>query len=136
MARLYITVTHWVIGAFYAYGALVHILNMAGMAGFDWPDAPLKWQVLDVVYLLLDIVVVAGLLRGVAAGYAAFFVAAVSQILLYTLGRDWIVDVPEAFARTPDERAYLNTLVAFHIVTMCALGLALWLKWKRSSKAA
>ena len=102
MARLYITVTHWVIGAFYAYGALVHILNMAG----------------------------------VAAGYAAFFVAAVSQILLYTLGRDWIVDVPEAFARTPDERAYLNTLVAFHIVTMCALGLALWLKWKRSSKAA
>jgi hypothetical protein len=41
----------WVIAAFYACGALVHLLNMAGFSGFDWRTAPLKWQVLDIAYL-------------------------------------------------------------------------------------
>jgi hypothetical protein len=41
----------WVIAAFYAYGALVHLMNMAGFSGFDWRTAPLKWQVLDIAYL-------------------------------------------------------------------------------------
>lgn len=54
----------WIVAAFYAYGALVHILNIASLTGFAWSKAPLNWQVLDVVYLVLDVVVVVGLVRG------------------------------------------------------------------------
>jgi hypothetical protein len=117
----------WVIATFYAYGALVHVLNILGMTGFDWLDAPAKWQILDLVYLVLNVVVVIGLVVELSIGYLAFVVAAVSQIFLYTLFRDWIVDVPEVFARTPEEIAYLDTLVTFHIVTLLLFCLAMWL---------
>lgn len=125
----------WIIAAFYAYGALVHVLNILGMTGFDWMNAPAKWQILDVVYLVLDITVVIGFLLSSSIGYVAFVIAAVSQIVLYTILRDWIVDVPEPFTRSPDEIAYLDTLVAFHIVTLLLFCLAMWLRRKTASSA-
>ena len=48
----------WIVAAFYAFGALVHVMNILGLSGYSWLRAPLKWQVLDVTYLLLDILVV------------------------------------------------------------------------------
>ena len=117
----------WVIAAFYAYGALVHVLNILGMTGFEWLGAPLKWQVLDLVYLVLDVTVAIGLPAGSRVGYLALFVAATSQIVLYTAFRDWIIDVPEEFARSPEEIAYLDGLVVFHIVTLLSVCLAIWL---------
>lgn len=125
------TAVLWIVGLFYGYGALVHVLNMAGLGGFDWSEAPLRWQVLDVVYLALDVVVCAGFLarrRGRAAwrpAVGAFYLAATSQILLYTVGRSWVTDVPEAFAITPEQDAYLSLLVAFHVVTLVLVSLAL-----------
>ena len=112
----------WFVGISYGYGALVHVLNMAGLAGFDWAAAPLKWQVLDVVYLILDLIVLVGFLRDWRPAYACFFFAATSQILLYTIFRDWILDVPEAFARGPEDQAYLDGLVLFHVVTVIIVG--------------
>ncbi len=53
-----------VVALLYAYGAAVHALNMLSLTGFDWVTAPLKWQVLDVVYFILDVLVVLGLLFG------------------------------------------------------------------------
>jgi hypothetical protein len=111
----------WIVAAFYAYGALIHLLNMASLTGFSWPEAPLKWQALDVVYLLLDIVVAIGLVRGARVGIIAFFCAALSQIALYTVFRDWILDVPAAFRRSAEDVAYLDGLVAFHVVTSIAI---------------
>ena len=58
---------------------------MLGLTGFDWLSAPLKWQTLDVVYLILDLLVVVGLFSGWKIGFVAFYIAAVSQILLYTV---------------------------------------------------
>jgi hypothetical protein len=29
-----------IVAAFYAYGALVHVLNMGSLTGFDWGQAP------------------------------------------------------------------------------------------------
>ena len=114
-----------IITAFYAYGALVHVLNMAGMSGFAWSEAPLKWQVLDVVYLVLDLIVCIGLVRRRPSAVYAFYAASFSQIVLYTLLRDWVVDVPDAFAVSEAQRGYLTTLVIFHVVALAFVTAAL-----------
>ena len=126
MARRIARLILWAVAACYAYGALVHVLNIAGLGGFNWRDAPLKWQVLDIAYLILDVTVVAGLPLLWRAGIVAFYAAALSQILLYTVFRAWVIDVPEAFARSPDDLRYLDGLVAFHVVTLALVSLALW----------
>jgi hypothetical protein len=114
----------WIVAAFYAYGALVHILNIASLTGFSWPEAPSKWQVLDIGYLLVDMVVVVGLVRRSWIGIAAFFLAAISQIALYTVFRDWVLNVPEVFQRSAEDLAYLDGLVVFHVVTCLVMAMA------------
>ena len=136
MVRLISNVILWIVSLFYAYGAFVHVANIAGLNGFDWLSAPLKWQILDVVYLVLDIVVAIGLIVGWRMGVIAFFTAAMSQIVLYTVFRAWIVDVPEAFARAPEEITYLDTLVAFHVVTIAAVVIALLLRRADARKSS
>lgn len=106
------------LAAAYAYGAVVHVANIAGLSGFDWTEAPLKWQVLDVLYLVLDVIVVCGLMFQPRTGLIAFAVAAISQIFLYTVFREWVLDVPTAYKPTVEQQAYLWTLVAFHIVSL------------------
>jgi len=130
---LFTRVILYVVAAFYAYGALVHVLNMLSLTGFDWMQAPVKWQVLDVVYLILDVTVVAGLLFGQIFGLIAFYVAALSQVILYTVLRDWILDVPDAFAPSPEEAGYLDTLVGFHLVTLILMSAALWLERRKAT---
>jgi len=82
--RLFTQADSCIIAAFYAYGVLIHNLIIASVTGISCPDAPLKWQILDIVYLVLDVVVVVGLIRGSWLGIGAFFLAASSQIALYT----------------------------------------------------
>ena len=110
-----------VIALFYAYGAFVHVLNIAGVNGFDWLQAPLKWQLLDVIYLILDVVVAVGVFRAWRLATVCFYCAALSQIVLYTVFRSWIVDVPEPFTLSTEEVAYLDTLVIFHAVTLIVM---------------
>ena len=117
----------WIVALFYGYGALVHVLNILGMSGFDWMDAPTKWQVLDIVYLILDATVFAGFFVRAKISIVAFYVAALSQILLYTVLRPWIVDVPGAFQITPEQNRYLTILVIFHVVTLALVTGALCL---------
>ena len=116
-----------VVAAFYAYGALVHVLNMMSLTGFDWRGAPLKWQILDVVYLVVDVVAAVGLAFAWRIGFVAFFAAATSQIVLYTALRSWILDVPEEYRPAPEQIGYLDTLVLFHVVTIAVVAFALWL---------
>lgn len=110
--------TLWVIALFYGYGAAVHVLNILELSGFDWSTAPLKWQALDLIYLALDLVVFVGFFFRARIAFVAFYIAAVSQILLYTILRSWILDVPPEFAVTGAQRDYLSLLVAFHGVTL------------------
>jgi len=98
---------------------------MLGLSGFDWSNAPLKWQVLDVVYLILDLVVAAGFFARWKVSYFVFYIAAVSQIILYTVFKDWIIDVPEAFTVSEEQESYLTTLVVFHIITILLVSIAL-----------
>ena len=110
------------IAAAYAYGAYVHVANMAGLSGFDWPSAPLKWQVLDVVYLILDLAVVTGVVFARRFWIVAFGIAAISQIVLYTALRSWVLDVPAAFVVPPEGVNYLDGLVAFHLASLAVVG--------------
>ena len=107
-----------IVALFYAYGAAIHFLNILSLTGFDWTTAPLKWQVLDVVYLILDVLVVFGLVRGRKVGYVAFYLAALSQIVLYTLLKSWITDASPDFAVPDEQQSYLTALVVFHIFTL------------------
>ncbi len=111
------------IAAFYAYGAAVHVANMASLTGFDWLAAPRLWQVLDVVYLLLDVVVVVGVILKRPFGLIAFVVAAVSQIVLYTAFRDHVAMLGTSNALDPSQMDYLTTLVTFHVVTVVVFAL-------------
>ena len=126
----------WVVCAFYAYGAIMHVMNMTGLNNFDWAKAPLKWQILDIAYLLLDVVVVIGLPLGWVTGYVAYFSAAVSQIVLCTLLRDWILDVPVDFAPRTEEIVYLDGLIAFHSVTVAFVVYAIWLRQTSQLRAS
>lgn len=121
-------VTSYGIAAAFAYGACVHVANMAGLTGFDWLSAPLKWQVLDVVYLALDVAVVAGVILAKRFWIVAFGIAAVSQIILYTILRSWVLDVPAAFAVPPESVNYLDGLVVFHIASLVVVGALLFLR--------
>ena len=123
MAR-FATVILWVVALFYAYGAIVHVMNMLGLSGFSWLDAPLKWQALDVLYLALDVGVALGFITRWRPAFAAFYTAAITQIILYTLLRDWILDVPPAFAVSAEQVAYLDALVVFHVITIVAVTFA------------
>jgi len=126
--KLATTAVIWIIALFYLYGAAVHALNILGLSGFDWQTAPLKWKVLDIVYLIIDLLVVVGLILSWKAGFVAFYVAAISQIVLYTIFRDWIVDVPAEFSVTEEQRGYLTSLVIFHCVTIVLVTSALWIR--------
>ena len=123
--RLVASIILWIVALFYSYGALVHVMNMLSMTGFDWSSAPLKWQVLDIVYLVIDVVVVAGFLLHWKAGAIAFYLAALSQIVLYTVLRSWIIDVPAEFAVSDVQRSYLTGLVVFHCLTLILVTFAL-----------
>ena len=126
--KLTTSIVIWVVAAFYLYGATVHVLNMLSLSGFDWRKAPTKWQVLDVLYLILDLVVVVGLILNWKVGFIAFYTAAISQIVLYTILRTWITDVPEEFAVSDEQRGYLRGLVIFHCVTIVMISLTLWFR--------
>lgn len=114
----------WVLRAisvFYLYGAIVHAANLAGLSQpAEVAEVPAHWVAGDVVYLVLDLAVVAGVWTRRRWGVAAFLVAALSQVALYTL-------VPGAFALTAEHRAALRWLVGFHAVCLAVYGASAWL---------
>ena len=128
LVKLAASVIVWIVALFYLYGAAVHVFNILGLSGFDWQASPVKWQILDIAYLAIDLVVVAGLIRNWKIGFAAFYLAASSQIVLYTIFRSWIIDVPSEYAVTETQLGYLTSLVILHIVSIVLVSCALWVR--------
>ena len=58
------------------------------------------------------------------------FLAAFSQIALYTVFRAWVLNVPKAFQRSADDLAYLDGLVAFHVLSCLAMLVATLVDWR------
>lgn len=121
-----------VIALFYLYGAAVHVANMLSLTGFHWPQAPLKWRILDLVYLVADIVVAVGLALLKRPAVIAFYLAATSQVLLYTLLRPWILEVPAAYRPPASAQGYLDGLVIFHLLTLVLVSALLLQRRRRA----
>jgi len=115
----------WLVALLFAYDAYGHIASIAGMHGYTWADAPVKWRLIDVFYLTLDIIAVVGLLLRWVVGVIAFFVSSVSQVLVFTVLRPWFIDVPENFAGLADGLGYLNLMVGLYVVAIVLILVAL-----------
>jgi hypothetical protein len=105
----------------YALAAVFHIGNMFGFGELPWSEAPRVWQVADIGYAFLDSIAAIGLFLLRPWGVAAFFLAAVSEILLFTL-------VPEWFVLKPEHGVLLRGFVVYHLV---AIGIYLFLYWRK-----
>jgi hypothetical protein len=93
----------------------VHIGNMLGWAGRPWGETPLLWRVMDVVLLVVNVAVAAGLWMRAAWAVVAFLLGILLlQILPYTLFR-------QHFIESPDHAIALNALIATLLVLSGAL---------------
>lgn len=95
----------------YLYGAAVHIANLSGWGSLLPQKSPVHWVIADVVYLILNSAMIAGVWLGKRWGVAAFLAAAVSQIVLYA-------GFPEAFSMNDQQESALRGLIVVHLVTL------------------
>lgn len=116
----------WLVTLFYVHNVYVQLINIAGLAGYDWPASPLKWQIIDVLSLTLSAIVVFGLIGRHRVAIYAFFVASIGQVLLYTAGREWVLDVPEEFMPVDSQIAYLDAMILVHAVAVPVVAFAIW----------
>lgn len=108
----------------YSYAAAVHVQNMTGQSGYHWGTAPTHWRVLDVLYVACDGAVVATMLFAPDIGSWVLGACALSQMLLYTALRGWVMgDDDQLFGDDDAMHSYLNALVAFHAVTLAVIAL-------------
>lgn len=114
----------WLTALAYGAGAAVHIASLAGFGPVPPGEAPVKWLVLDAIYAPLDLLVAVGLPLGWRIGLWALILAALSQIVLYTIGRNWVLDVPAGQAPTLEAVAHLDGLLLFHVCTLAMVPLA------------
>ena len=102
----------------YAYGVLVHLWHMTGLASGGWDAIPLVWLAADVVYALLDMAVVFGLWRRHGWGIVMFLLVAISQIVVYGV-------FAGLFEVSAAEAQGLRVMIVFHLVTL-ALFIWIW----------
>jgi len=100
-----------ILSVIYAVAAILHIGSIVGLGRIPFADTPLSWQVSDVAYGVIDTIAAIGLWRQKWWGIAAFFVAAISEILLFTL-------VPEWFVVEPEQLTMLRGFVVYHVVAI------------------
>lgn len=113
----------------YAYGGTVHVANLLGLGPEVPADRAGLFRAFDIYFLILDAVAAVGLWRGTRIGLAAFVVAAASQLVMYTGFGDF-------FATNEMMRSQLNGLLAYHVVTVTAMGAVYLFTDKSGAKAA
>jgi hypothetical protein len=111
-----------ILAVIYAFAAGKHLANIMGFGELPWAAAPLVWQIADLSYLALDSIAAVGLFTQKRWGIAAFLLAAISEILLFTFAPHWFVLRPE----------HLLLLRGFIIYHVCAIGIWFWL-WRRDT---
>ena len=111
----------WLVGALYAFGAVVHVGNILGLAGRPWSATPLLWRTFDVVFLVLDASVAIGVAISSGVAVAAFVLAAILQIVLYA-------GFAEHFSHTPEQAAAIRQLLFLNGALLATFVLLLLLR--------
>jgi len=73
----------------FAYGAIVHVSNMAGLGAKPWLETPLVWRIGDVIYFILDVTAAIGLWQRKIWGIGLFLLGFLSQFVIYTIFIDY-----------------------------------------------
>ncbi|MDJ0797134.1 MAG: hypothetical protein QNJ51_09910 [Calothrix sp. MO_167.B12] len=105
----------------FAYGAIVHASNMAGLGGKPWLETPLIWRIADIVYFILDIAAVIGLWQRKVWGIGLFLLAFLSQFVLYTIFLDY-------FASNPEEKQTIYGLLGTEAILILVFLILFWTK--------
>ncbi len=100
-----------ILAIIYAFAAVLHIGSVLGFGRTPFLDAPLSWQVSDIFYGIIDTIAAAGLWQQQFWGISAFFIAATSEILLFSLVPDW-------FVVEPSQLTMLRGFIAYHLVAL------------------
>jgi hypothetical protein len=100
-----------VLAVIYAFAAILHIGSVLGLGRVPFAEAPLSWQLSDIFYGIVDTIAAIGLFRLRPWGVAAFLVAAISEILLFTL-------VPHWFVVEPGQLTMLRGFVVYHVIAI------------------
>jgi len=100
-----------ILSIIYAFAAVLHIGSILGFGRTPFDEAPLSWQLSDIFYGVIDTIAAVGLYQQKFWGIAAFFVAAISEILLFSLVPDWFVVEPE-------QLTMLRGFIAYHVVAL------------------
>ncbi len=116
-----------VLAVIYAFAAILHIGSVLGLGRVPFEEAPLSWQLSDIFYGALDTVAAIGLSKLRSWGVAAFFVAAISEILLFTL-------VPEWFVVEPEHLTMLRGFVVYHVIAITIYFILFYLERRDSAE--
>ena len=116
----------WVIAAVFAYGGAIHASNIAGLSGYQWSASPPAWQLFDVVFLILNAVVVAGVLAKSGWGVLAFIAAASLQVILYQF-------FPSAFVTSPEQAETVRRLLYFALGLLVIFAVLVMLRGRRAA---
>ena len=100
-----------VLAIIYAFAAVLHIGSIMGFGRIPFADAPLSWQLSDIAYGIIDTIAAVGLWQQKRWGIAAFFIAAISEILLFTL-------VPNWFVTEAGQLTMLRGFIAYHLIAI------------------
>jgi len=110
-----------ILAAIYAFAAVLHIGSILGFGRMPFTEMPLSWQLSDIFYGIIDTIAAVGLWQAKSWGIAAFFVAAISEILLFTL-------VPHWFVVEPGQLTMLRGFVVYHVLAISIFFLLRYLK--------
>ncbi|MEO0704506.1 MAG: hypothetical protein AAF050_02450 [Cyanobacteria bacterium J06649_5] len=105
-----------------AYGATVHLGNMAGLTGTPWLSTPLLWRCMDVALLIFDVVAAVSLWQGLS--WCVWFVFGgiiLLQFVPYTLLRSH-------FILKPEDAQTLNGLLGTEAILLIIFAILLWSK--------
>ena len=108
------------VAVFLAYGATVHIGNIAGLSGTPWLATPLLWRCMDIALLVFDLVAAVSLWKGL--GWSIWFVFGgiiLLQFLPYTLLRSY-------FILKPEDAQTLNGLLGTETILLAVFLVLLW----------
>jgi len=113
-----------ILAVIYACAAVLHIGSILGFGRIPFAEAPLSWQLSDIAYGIVDTIAAVGLFLLKSWGVVAFFVAAISEILLFTLAPDWFVV----------EKWQLTLLRGFVVYHIIAIAIYVLLYYRENAK--